>query len=236
MATSVLIFITLVFGYLFLIFTDLCKYRIFAMSGWHVHFYAALAGVIFLLLGLPVFYYLVWPFIAPQEQYVFDSRAAVFLSAWIVFLALVIPAIANRITADTSTDLLNNALRVQGNLIVWSLQVAFSARALVEVTLKNGKSISCAPIPIDPPEFPLTGRIAHDIAVIPIEIDGQRVSLWRGANDEDQTTILERWQEGKVTLTELRESRHLLIVQHSEIASVRRLGRTKIRVREIVLI
>ena len=60
MATSILIFITLVSGYFFLIFTDLCKYRIFAISGWHVHFYAALAGAIFLLLGLPVFFYLVW--------------------------------------------------------------------------------------------------------------------------------------------------------------------------------
>ena len=174
MATSILIFITLVFGYLFLIFTDVCKYRIFAMSGLHVHFYAALAGSIFVLLGLPVFYYLIWPFAFPQDVYAFDQRAAVFLSAWVVGLALVLPPIANRLTRDTQSELLTSALRVQGNLIVWSLQNAVEAKALVEITLKNGKLIACAPVSIDPPEFPFSGRIVHDAALIPIGIDGEK--------------------------------------------------------------
>ena len=84
---------------------------------------------------------------------------------------------------------------------------------------------------------PLTGRVAHDhdIAVIPIDIDGKKVTLQHVANDEDHKPILERWQEGKVTLTELRESRSLLILDHSEVASVRRIGTTRIYVREIVM-
>ena len=224
MATTFLLFLVLIAGYLFLINTDVTKYRIFALSGQHVYLYSAIAGFIGLLFVVQIFYWLLFRDAGPPTGKIMELVYALALGIPVILIAIFLPLYLNRKFPDEPDDLRSSALLNQGNLVGWMVLKAHKERSLIEIGLRDGSTVVGGPVVSKPPEFPLPGRVTFDIALVPLSNDQTNPQPASGAN-EDTASCIERWRKGEDSLAELPTGRSLLIVPHSAVVSMQFLNK-----------